>query len=84
MALMKAQHMAGKRYAWRVTEADVHITGRIAWIAYINCGSITDVTGTTTTKWLESAFLENVAGAWKIVFMHSTRVPLELQANLPK
>jgi hypothetical protein len=30
MALIKAQHVAGKRYEWNVTEPDVHITGNTA------------------------------------------------------
>jgi ketosteroid isomerase-like protein len=75
MAVIKAQHAAGKRYEWNVTEPDVHISGDTAWIAYVNKGSITDASGTTALKWLESAFLEKQAGNWKIVFIHSTRVP---------
>jgi ketosteroid isomerase-like protein len=74
MAFIKAQHAAGKRYEWNVTEPDVHVTGDTAWIAYVNKGSITDASGTTKQNWLESAFLEKQAGNWKIVFMHSTRV----------
>src|SRR6266481_1888884 len=76
MALIKAQHAAGKRYEWKVTEPDVHISGNTAWIAYVNQGSITDASGTVNRKWLESAFLQKQAGIWKIVFMHSTRVPV--------
>ena len=75
MAFIKAQHAAGKHYEWNVTEPDVHINGNTAWIAYVNKGSITDASGTQNLKWLESAFLEKQAGAWKIVFLHSTRVP---------
>jgi len=76
ITLIKAQHAAGKRFEWNVTEPDVHISGNTAWIAYINKGSVTDATGTTNNqKWLESAFLEKQAGVWKIVFMHSTRTP---------
>jgi ketosteroid isomerase-like protein len=75
MSLIKAQHAAGNRYQWNVTEPDVHISGNTAWVAYINKGSITDSFGTTKQNWLESAFLEKRAGDWKIVFMHSTRVP---------
>ena len=75
MAFIKAQHAAGKHYEWNVTEPDVHISGDTAWIAYVNKGSITDASGTTKQNWLESAFLEKQAGNWKIVFMHSTRVP---------
>jgi hypothetical protein len=81
MALIKAQHVAGKRYEWNVTEPDVHITGSTAWIAYINKGSITDASGTISQKWLESAFLQKQAGNWKIAFMHSTRVPMAPQAS---
>jgi ketosteroid isomerase-like protein len=79
MALIKAQHVAGKRYEWKVTEPDVHISGKTAWIAYVNKGSITDASGTVNQTWLESAFLEKQAGTWKIVFMHSTRVPVTTQ-----
>jgi hypothetical protein len=75
MAVIKALHAAGKRYEWNVTEPDVHINGNTAWIAYVNKGSITDASGTLSQKWLESAFLQKQAGIWKIVFMHSTRVP---------
>ena len=75
MAFIKAQHAAGKRYKWNVTEPDVHIRGDTAWIAYVNKGSIGDASGTTKQNWLESAFLEKQGGDWKIVFVHSTRVP---------
>jgi hypothetical protein len=81
MALIKAQHAAGKRFEWNVTEPDVHISGKTAWIAYVNKGSITDASGTVNQNWLESAFLQKQAGIWKIVFMHSTRVPMATQEN---
>jgi Domain of unknown function (DUF4440) len=81
MALIKAQHAAGKRYEWNVTEPDVHINGNTAWIAYVNKGSISDASGTVNQNWLESAFLEKQAGSWKIVFMHSTRVPAPTQGQ---
>src|SRR6202042_3863625 len=56
MAFIKAQHAAGKRYEWNVTEPDVHISGNTAWIAYVNKGSITDASGTTVNQnCLESA-----------------------------
>ena len=84
MASIKALHAAGKRYEWNVTEPDVHISGDTAWIAYVNKGSITDGSGTTDLKWLESAFLEKQAGAWKVVFMHSTRVPGAVGADRGK
>jgi Domain of unknown function (DUF4440) len=81
MAFIKAQHAAGKRYEWNVTEPEVHINGNTAWIAYVNKGSISDASGTVNQNWLESAFLEKQAGIWKIVFMHSTRVPIATQEN---
>jgi ketosteroid isomerase-like protein len=82
MAGIKALHAAGMHYEWNVTEPDVHISGKTAWIAYVNKGSITDASGTTMNQnWLESAFLEKRAGVWKIVFMHSTRVPMKSQEN---
>ena len=84
IALIRAQHAAGKRYEWNVTEPDVHILGNTAWIAYVNKGSITDASGTVDQNWLESAFLEKQAGTWKIVFMHSTRVPVATQENQRK
>ena len=81
MSLIKAQHVASKRYELNVTEPDVHISGNTAWIAYINQGRITDPSGTLNQNWLESAFLQKQAGVWKIVFMHSTRVPLAPQED---
>ena len=84
MAFIKAQHAAGKHYEWNVTEPDVHISGNTAWIAYVNKGSISDASGTVNQNWLESAFLEKQAGTWKIVFMHSTRVPMATQENKSK
>jgi Domain of unknown function (DUF4440) len=79
--LIKAQQAAGKRFQWKVTEADIHISGSTASIAYVNKGSINSASGTTNQKWLESAFLEKQAGVWKIVFMHCTRVPTEVEGN---
>jgi ketosteroid isomerase-like protein len=81
MGLIKAQHLAGKRYEWNVTEPDVHISGKSAWVAYINKGRITDASGTVNQSWLESAFLHKQGGSWKIVFMHSTRVPMAAQES---
>jgi ketosteroid isomerase-like protein len=84
MAFIKAQHAAGKHYEWNVTEPDVHISGNTGWIAYVNKGSITDASGTTNQKWLESALLEKQAGNWKIIFMHSTRVAMASKENHDK
>src|SRR5260370_12468093 len=81
MTFIKAQHTAGKRYEWNVTDPDVHIGGNTAWVAYVNKGLISDASGTVNQNWLESAFLEKQAGAWRIVFMHSTRAPIPLQMS---
>jgi ketosteroid isomerase-like protein len=75
LSFIKAQRAAGRSYRWNVSEADVRVTGNDAWIAYINEGSITDSSGTTNQKWLESAFLEKQGDGSKIAFLHSTRVP---------
>ena len=75
MTLIKAEHAKGRRYEWNVTEPDVHVMGDTAWIAYVNKGGVTDASGTVPQQWLESAFLERRNAVWKIVFMHSTRVP---------
>jgi hypothetical protein len=84
MAAIKALHAAGKRNDEHVTEPDIRISGNTAWIAYVNKGSITDASGTVKQNWLESAFLEKQAGTWKILFMHSTRVPMATQENQRK
>ncbi len=75
MKLMKSLHAQGRHFEWNVTEPDVHVYGNVAWIAYVNKGSVGDASGTTEQNWLESAFLQKQNGKWKIVFMHSTRVP---------
>jgi hypothetical protein len=76
MDLIKSAHAAGKHFEWSVTEPDVHIMNdRIAWIAYVNKGAITSGSVTTDQQWLESAFFQKQAGQWKIMFIHSTRVP---------
>jgi ketosteroid isomerase-like protein len=75
MRLIRDDHAKGIRYEWNVTDPDVHIHGNIAWIAYVNRGSITDPQGKVMKmNWLESAFLEKQGGVWKIAFFHSTRV----------
>src|SRR5258708_16319414 len=40
MAFIKAQHAAGRRYEWNVTEPDVHVSCNTAWIASRKKGSI--------------------------------------------
>ena len=73
--LMKKAHAAGKVYVWTVNEPEVHIAGTMAWVTYINRGSIKDVSETKNVSWLESAVLRKEKDNWRIQFFHSTRVP---------
>lgn len=73
LELIKTAHAAGNVYVWTVNEPDVHISGDLAWIAYLNRGSIKDASGTENVTWLESAVLQRDKGAWRIRFLHSTR-----------
>ena len=82
MAFIKAQHAAGKRYEWKVTEPDVHISGNTAWIAYVNQGSITDASGTTNQKWVESAFLEKQAGTGRSFSCTAPASPWHLKTTM--
>ena len=75
MDLIKAAHAEGKVYVWTVNEPEVHISGDIAWITYVNHGSIKDASGTKNVTWLESAVLQKGKGIWRIHFFHSTRAP---------
>jgi Domain of unknown function (DUF4440) len=75
MNTLKSLHASGKVYVWTVTEPHVESDCHLAWITYINRGSIKDASGTKELSWLESAVLEKQAGAWRIHFFHSTRVP---------
>ena len=75
MDMIKTAHAAGKVYVWTVNEPEVHISGDIAWITYVNRGSIKDESGTKDVTWLESAVLRKEKGIWRIQFFHSTRAP---------
>ena len=77
LELINAHHVAGKVYVWNVTEPEVHLHGDIAWITYVNQGSIRDASGTKDLTWLESAVLQKEKGVWRIRFFHSTRAPRE-------
>src|SRR4051794_34007492 len=73
--LMKKAHAAGKVYVWTINEPEVHIDGSMAWVTYINRGSIKDASETKNVSWLESAVLRKEKDNWRIQFLHSTRVP---------
>jgi ketosteroid isomerase-like protein len=73
--LIKTAHAAGKRFVWTVTEPDVHVVGDLAWLSFVNSGSVGDAAGTAPVTWLESAVLRFEEGRWRVQFFHSTRVP---------
>jgi hypothetical protein len=73
--MIKSFHASGKVFVWSVTQPHVESDCHLAWITYINRGSIKDASGSKELSWLESAMLEKQAGAWRIRFFHSTRVP---------
>jgi hypothetical protein len=73
--LIKSLHASGKRYEWSVTEPEVHVACNVAWITYVNQGSVEDNSGRQVVTWLESAVLEYANARWRIRFMHSTRAP---------
>ena len=77
LELIKTAHAKGNVYVWTVNEPDVHVSGDVAWIAYVNRGSIKDSSGTEDITWLESAFLQKEKEAWRIRFLHSTRAVKE-------
>jgi hypothetical protein len=75
--LVKNAHASGRVYAWEVTDHEIHIDGKTAWVTYVNRGSIKDAADVKELSWLESAVLRKKKGVWRIHFFHSTRVPSE-------
>ena len=73
--LMKKAQGAGKVYVWTVNEPEVHIDKGMAWVTYVNRGSIKDASETKDVSWLESAILRKDEGNWRVQFFHSTRMP---------
>jgi ketosteroid isomerase-like protein len=73
--LMKKAHAAGKVYVWTVNDPEVHTDGNMAWVTYVNRGSIKDGSETKNVSWLESAILRKNEGNWRVQFFHSTRIP---------
>lgn len=75
MDLVKKGHAGGMAIVWTITEPRVRVQGDIAWITYVNRGSIKNAAGTKEMTWLESAVLRKNEGKWRVQFLHSTRVP---------
>ena len=78
MEMVKQYHVKGYQFIWSVTEPQIHVNCDIAWVTYVNKGSIKQPDGTMTSMtWLESAVMKWDGNAWKVRFLHSTRVPPE-------
>ena len=76
--MIKQYHAKGYQFIWSVTEPQVHVNCDIAWVTYVNKGSIRQPDGTMTSMtWLESAVMRWDGNVWKVRFLHSTRVPPE-------
>ena len=73
LELLRKAHASGTRFEWSVTEPEVHIVCNLAWVTYVNRGSIENAAGQQTMSWLESAVLEYGEQQWRIRFFHSTR-----------
>jgi len=71
--LIKNAHASGKRFEWSITDPEVHVACNLAWITYVNQGSVEDTSGRQAVTWLESAILEYSNARWRIQFLHSTR-----------
>jgi hypothetical protein len=71
--LIKNAHASGKRWQWSITDPEVHVACNLAWITYVNQGSVEDTSGRQALTWLESAILEYSNARWHIRFLHSTR-----------
>lgn len=77
MQLVKEAHAAGTIFVWEVTEPRAHVDRQMAWMTWVNRGSIENAAGKKTLTWLESAALHKSDGAWRIHFLHSTRAITE-------
>jgi len=82
MDMVKQYHVKGYQFIWSVTEPQVHVNCDIAWLTYVNKGSIKQPDGTlTSVTWLESAVMRWDGNVWKVRFLHSTREPSEQVAT---
>jgi hypothetical protein len=52
MKMVRSFHDSGKVFVWTVTDPHVEATCDLAWITYINRGSMRDATGTLPLAWL--------------------------------
>jgi hypothetical protein len=73
LELVRKAHATGTRYEWSVTQPEAHIACNVAWVTYVNQGSIANAEGQRQMSWLESVVLEYREQKWRIHFLHSTR-----------
>jgi hypothetical protein len=79
--LLRKAHANGTRFEWSITKPEVHVACTLAWVTYVNEGSIDNATGHRKMTWLESAVLEyGEARQWRVRFLHSTRAPADSTA----
>lgn len=71
--LVKTGHASGARYVWTIEEPATTVICDLAWITYVNRGSVTREGATKPVTWLESAVLIHDGARWRIRFFHSTR-----------
>lgn len=70
--VVKNARASGMTFSWQVTDPQVHIDGQMAWITYVNRGSILIGADKRDMTWLESAVLRKADDSWRIVFLHSS------------
>ena len=72
---VKEAHTKGTHINWSITDPVVHVSCNIAWLTYVNVGSVETKEGQQAVTWLESMVLEYQHPKWYIRFLHSTRLP---------
>lgn len=62
---------------WEIRDVKVNISGNLAWVTYLNHGTVKRQGKTpeiVEVEWLESAVLELRKSRWVLLFLHSTKV----------
>jgi ketosteroid isomerase-like protein len=55
----------------------VRVEGDTAWATWVNRGSVEGAEGKRAVVWHESAVASRIEGAWRLRFLHSTRISIE-------
>ena len=69
---IQSLHASGYAFKWTVTQPDVHVLGDVAWVTYVNGGSIRNQSGESRMTWQDSTVLERRDGQWRVRFLHSS------------